>query len=191
MAEGFPEILSRLRKERKLNQRTAAAALNISQALLSHYENGLREPGLAFVDAACSFYGVSADYLLGRSALRTPPPGGALSPALLEIIEAMAQTSDSLIRALQALGDRETEEDLRDYIALLLYGGLRPYDAGSETGPEAEQNTALCAAARQLLLARLLARRPKGAEAGLCIELPEALKAPAEAELNVLRDEWR
>ena len=68
MTEDFPRILSRLRKERRLNQRTAAAALHISQALLSHYENGLREPGLSFVDAACSYYGVSADYLLGRTA---------------------------------------------------------------------------------------------------------------------------
>lgn len=191
MAEGFPEILSRLRKERRLNQRTAAAALNISQALLSHYENGLREPGLAFVDAACRYYGVSADYLLGRSSLRCPPPQGELPGALLELSELLAQTSDSLIRALQALEDRETEADLRDYIALLLFGALQPYDPAREAGPEPEQNAALCAAARQLLQARLLARRPKGDEAGLRIELPEALKAPAEAELNVLRDEWR
>lgn len=35
--------------------------LGISQALLSHYENGIREPGLAFVVKACDYYGVSAD----------------------------------------------------------------------------------------------------------------------------------
>jgi transcriptional regulator with XRE-family HTH domain len=46
MADDFPSILSRLRREKRVNQRTAAAALNISQALLSHYENGLREPAL-------------------------------------------------------------------------------------------------------------------------------------------------
>ena len=63
----FPEILSGLRRERSINQRTAAAELGISQALLSHYENGAREPGLGFVCRACDYYGVSADYLLGRS----------------------------------------------------------------------------------------------------------------------------
>lgn len=35
--------------------------------LLSHYEKGAREPGLDFVVRACNYYGVSADYLLGRS----------------------------------------------------------------------------------------------------------------------------
>ena len=56
-----------LRRERGLSQRTAAADLHISQALLSHYENGAREPGLDFVCRACDYYGVTADYLLGRS----------------------------------------------------------------------------------------------------------------------------
>jgi len=69
MDRSFPEILSSLRKERNINQRAAAADLGISQALLSHYENGAREPGLGFVCRACDYYGVSADYLLGRSEL--------------------------------------------------------------------------------------------------------------------------
>ena len=69
MDRSFPEILSALRRERNINQRAAAADLGISQALLSHYENGAREPGLGFVCRACDYYGVSADYLLGRSPL--------------------------------------------------------------------------------------------------------------------------
>ena len=69
MDRSFPEILSALRREKNINQRTAAAELGISQALLSHYENGAREPGLGFVCRACDYYGVSADYLLGRSGL--------------------------------------------------------------------------------------------------------------------------
>ena len=63
----FPRTLSSLRKEKKLSQREVAADLNISQALLSHYENGLREPGLKFVCKVCDYYGVTADYLLCRS----------------------------------------------------------------------------------------------------------------------------
>lgn len=70
MLERFPGRLSALRKEKHTSQRTAAQALGVSQALLSHYENGVREPGLEFVVNACSYYGVSADYLLGRSDLR-------------------------------------------------------------------------------------------------------------------------
>lgn len=61
----FSDKLSILRKERGLSQRSVAAELGISQALLSHYEKGIREPGLDFVTKICVFYDVSADYMLG------------------------------------------------------------------------------------------------------------------------------
>ena len=63
----FSRTLSLLRQERGVSQRTAAGDLGISQALLSHYENGIREPGLAFVVKACDYYHVSADFILGRT----------------------------------------------------------------------------------------------------------------------------
>ena len=66
----FSRTLSLLRKERGVSQRTAAADLGISQALLSHYEKGIREPGLAFVVKACDYYHVSADFILGRTLSR-------------------------------------------------------------------------------------------------------------------------
>ena len=66
----FSRTLSLLRQEKGVSQRTAAGVLGISQALLSHYENGIREPGLTFVVKACDYYGVSADYLLGRTLTR-------------------------------------------------------------------------------------------------------------------------
>ena len=65
MAHVFSQKMSELRKARGLSQRRAAGDLGISQALLSHYENGAREPGLEFVCRACRYYGVSADYILG------------------------------------------------------------------------------------------------------------------------------
>ena len=67
MERGFGSVLAELRREKKLSQRKLSADLNISQALLSHYENGSREPGLAFVKRACGYFGVSADFLLGMS----------------------------------------------------------------------------------------------------------------------------
>lgn len=73
MATEFAEIFSKLRKARNISQRKAAEDLNVSQALLSHYENGLREPRLDFVVRACAYYGVSADYLLGRASGRGDP----------------------------------------------------------------------------------------------------------------------
>ncbi len=68
MNVAFPRILILLRKERGISQKQAAADLQISQALLSHYEKGIRECGLEFVVRVADYYGVSCDYLLGRTA---------------------------------------------------------------------------------------------------------------------------
>ena len=63
----FAVVLSRLRKERGISQKRAATDLGISQALLSHYEKGIRECGLDFVIKCSNYYGVTTDYLLGVS----------------------------------------------------------------------------------------------------------------------------
>lgn len=71
MNKDFPRIMTLLRKERKLSQKQVAADLDVTQALLSHYENGKRECGLDFLVRAADYYNVSVDYLLGRSPLVT------------------------------------------------------------------------------------------------------------------------
>lgn len=72
MNNDFPRIISFLRKERGLSQKQVAADLNISQALLSHYEKGIRECGLDFLVKTAEYYDVSTDYLLGRTVQRKP-----------------------------------------------------------------------------------------------------------------------
>ena len=71
MNADFPRVLTLLRKERGISQKLAASKLGISQALLSHYEKGIRECGLDFLIRCADFYGVSCDYMLGRSPDRT------------------------------------------------------------------------------------------------------------------------
>ena len=92
MDRTFPQTLSALRRDRNISQRQAAAELNISQALLSHYENGAREPGLNFICRACDYYQVSADYLL----CRCEEPNGAQS---------MARTAREIIDSINRLAD--------------------------------------------------------------------------------------
>ncbi len=70
MNSNFPRTLSLLRKEKKMSQRAAAKELGVSQAVLSHYENGVREPGLDFVAKVADFYHVTTDFLLGRTMSR-------------------------------------------------------------------------------------------------------------------------
>ena len=43
MNADFSRVLGLLRQEKGISQRKAAADLGISQALLSHYENGIRD----------------------------------------------------------------------------------------------------------------------------------------------------
>lgn len=70
MNSDFPRMITLLRKEKGLSQKAAALELGVSQALLSHYEKGIRECGLDFVVKIADYYQVSCDYLLGRSANR-------------------------------------------------------------------------------------------------------------------------
>ncbi len=72
MNKDFPRIITFLRKERGITQKQAAADLEISQAVLSHYEKGVRECGLDFLVKAAEYYEVSTDYLLGRTVQRVP-----------------------------------------------------------------------------------------------------------------------
>lgn len=98
MERNFSATMSGLRRERHLNQRTVAADLGISQALLSHYETGAREPGLDFVCRACKYYNVSADYLLGLS----DSPNG--TDRAMEALAALSGELEQLsVRAKQTL----------------------------------------------------------------------------------------
>ncbi len=61
----FPKNISNLRKSRGISQKQAAIDLGVSQALLSHYEKGIRECGLDFLIQLSKYYDVSCDELLG------------------------------------------------------------------------------------------------------------------------------
>ena len=66
MATAFSNRITLLRKERGLSQKEVAMSLGVSQALLSHYEKGVRECGLDFVLKCAEYFGVTTDYLLGK-----------------------------------------------------------------------------------------------------------------------------
>ncbi|MBP5166249.1 MAG: helix-turn-helix transcriptional regulator [Oscillospiraceae bacterium] len=187
MGESFPKILSGLRHEKGLNQRTAAAALNISQALLSHYENGLREPGLDFIRTVCRYYGVSSDYLLGLSFVRTPLTSGADGSGGLpqELSEMLASVFSELLRALSACGSEDAEDALSGLLSVFFYD-LMGGSGGSDRSVPEEAMPALCDACVKLCRARLVS-----AEGGPEFKMPEKLKKAAEAELEVLDDYWR
>ena len=58
--------LRELRKENNLSQEKLGKILGVSKVSVSGYENGNRIPSLDILDKILDFFGVSADYLLGR-----------------------------------------------------------------------------------------------------------------------------
>ena len=63
-----------LREDRDLKQKEVAAYLMCDQSLYSKYEREERQLPLEYAEKLADFYGVSVDYLLGRTNTKTPYP---------------------------------------------------------------------------------------------------------------------
>lgn len=61
------EMLKSLRLESGLTQKQLAQRLGISQATITCYENGLREPHIESLIAYADLFDCSVDYLVGRA----------------------------------------------------------------------------------------------------------------------------
>ena len=135
MTSEFSRTLSLLRRERGVSQRTAANDLGISQALLSHYENGVREPGLSFVVKACDYYNVSADFILGRTlsregsmltaeeVLNAAEPGNILQGSVLATLQSklLGGAIGVLFGLLGKLGDKNAINAAAAYLGNGVY----------------------------------------------------------------------
>ena len=135
MTSEFSRTLSLLRRERGVSQRTAANDLGVSQALLSHYENGVREPGLSFVVKACEYYNVSADFILGRTLsregnmlteqdiLNAAEPGSILQGGVLATLQSklIGGAVGVLFGLLGKMGDRAAINAAGAYLSDAVY----------------------------------------------------------------------
>jgi transcriptional regulator with XRE-family HTH domain len=84
--------LRNLRNEKDLTQQDLADFLGITRPAYTAYESGRRQPDNETLSKLADFFGVSVDYLLGRTNIRTP-------------IETIAAHHD---------GEEWTEEELED-----------------------------------------------------------------------------
>ena len=148
----FSRTLSLLRQEKKVSQRAAAQALGISQALLSHYENGIREPGLPFVVKACDYYGVSADFLLGRTLSRdgvviaaeelydiSDEKNNSIRGGVLALLskKLLVNSIGVLFGLLGKTGSREAVQATANYLSTAVYTMYRRlYDANPDNNPD-------------------------------------------------------
>lgn len=129
----FHERLTELRIEKKLSQKEAAYDLNISQALLSHYEKGIRECGLDFLCRSAEYYSVTTDYLLGISESRN----GLAQNDLGDLDDDTQYSPSTICRALMMSGERISAggaaagEQLKNIYTLSVYRSLM---AASKSG---------------------------------------------------------
>ncbi len=184
MVTDFPRTLCLLRQEKKISQRKAAGELGVSQALLSHYENGVREPGLSFVVRAADYYGVSADFLLGRTMARD---GGAIlaedladsssekdnvlqGSAAAMLSKKLLVNSTSLLFEMMGKDNRALVRTVSDYLNLAVYKVYRllyALDDGSSKKAFAAQQSIfseLCDAEMKKCEAQLRVQAEQGSE---------------------------
>ena len=67
----FGNILRALRKERGLTQNQLANELQFTRSTIANYEQGNRLPQIETLSKLADYFGVSIDYLLGRSTIRS------------------------------------------------------------------------------------------------------------------------
>ena len=145
VAAEFSRLLTLLRKEKGISQKSAAQQLGVSQALLSHYENGIRECGLDFLVRAADFYGVSCDYILGRT-----PDRNGLTLTIEELPESDAAGKENSFRngvqctsgwkrflfispqAPYRSGSRALVTEVSDFLMLAVYRAFRVLHGANE-----------------------------------------------------------
>lgn len=187
MSAQFSLKISALRREKNISQKQAAENLGISQALLSHYEKGIRECSLDFVRRAAEYYDVTSDFLLGLSDSRQ---------GVAEIFDEHAIPSDSqmrirtLFRSVLRLCDKmSTEGDTGegafiDYFALSIYR----FVALTFEGAPAEIDKAAAINLSGMLLSRIKDSF-RGSKAAEKPELPECVETVIKYSEEIIRCE--
>ena len=130
MRAGFAANLARYRQSKGVSQREAAQHLGVSQALLSHYEKGIREPGLDFVCRAADYYNVSTDQLLNYDSSRREQNICAPKGVLYELEDGIRDGLDFCFALLFRYYDPEVCYYAFQYLSEALYDLLR--NLGSE-----------------------------------------------------------
>lgn len=61
------KIIKELRTEKGLSQQALGKAVGVSQKAIDYWERGVNEPKASYIILLADFFGVTTDYLLGRT----------------------------------------------------------------------------------------------------------------------------
>lgn len=112
----FADILKKLRKSRKLNQKQFVKEVYISPSAVSQYETGRVMPSRETLDRIAKYFGVSTDFLLGTS------PITEFEEMLIQEYASDVSVSE-LLKILMALDSKSRDTLL--HIATALYSQSR------------------------------------------------------------------
>ncbi|MBQ2667043.1 MAG: helix-turn-helix transcriptional regulator [Clostridia bacterium] len=205
MNNDFPRIITLLRKEQGISQKQAAADLGISQALLSHYEKGIRECGLDFILRTSEYYGVSCDYLLGKTPHRQGEKLHVPETDEVRVQETIPNVDRKIISnsihivfgILKKINSKSLTRQVTVYLCCAVYNAFRMLYCANAKNPkgifETEEglSTALTNGRMQLALAksRILLSGEK-TEAAQDDEKPEAPPAMTSESLSQEYPDW-
>lgn len=65
LLQHYQKVMKELREDNDLKQEAVANYLNITRQQYSLYETGKRDLPIELLKSLCSYYGISADYILG------------------------------------------------------------------------------------------------------------------------------
>ena len=106
--ENLGAMLSQLRKEKGLSQKELGICLNLSISAISSYENNIHSPDLAMLCRLAEFFGVTTDYLLGRTEYRC-------SPETLNLYITADYTMHDMVNTILSL-DQKTQASVVNFV---------------------------------------------------------------------------
>lgn len=116
----FGEILRELRDERRLTQTELANTLHISKSAISSYEIGASLPPMERALELADFFGVSLDYLFGRSSirydlsiLRKPIHRNNTIDDLVMLVNGMSESKQSIVYKIALAIEHISDSELR------------------------------------------------------------------------------
>lgn len=108
------EALKKVRNEKRYTQQAIADVLMVSKGAIASWESGARKPDVDTICKLADFYGVSLDYLLGRSEIKKEtPPAKAEDVERISVMLPIQATKGEADTAFQTLVRDIVRQELR------------------------------------------------------------------------------
>lgn len=111
----FKERFKKERKNKEITQKELADIFNADKSTISKYENGHNKPDLNLLIKYADFFGISTDYLLGRTNAKNASSRLVMEKEVAAILEEMIEDSQiiRLLKEIRHLSETDIEKILK------------------------------------------------------------------------------